>query len=960
MLRIVILSIITAALFASCNALPSKREKITLNGSWQFAMDTIGVGETEKWYVMNLEDSITLPGTTDLNRKSRVHKYQCNCLINNMKLPEHTECNPYNDTTTYHYTREYPFVGLAWYRKEIKIPASFQGKNIQLTLERTKVTKVWIDSHLVGGSSLLSAMQVFDVTPFLTPGKHHITILVDNNPLLVKTGLSHIYSYDTQTNWNGVLGEISLTALANCHIVQADVFPDINKKEVRVKLKVANSDGVHRRVQFTMSAQTLNTTNNQHLKAKTYSEVVSSDSVFSFIYPMGENPALWSEFNPAMYRLNISLETDDKLNDQVETSFGMREFKAKGTQFAVNGNTIFLRGKNDGCVFPLTGHPPVDTLSWNRYFRICKSYGINHVRFHSWCPPKSAFVSADMLGVYLQIELPYWGAYNEKDTTLIDFMTNEGTKILEQNGNSPSFCMLSLGNELNGSRNVMDQIVSGFKQTDTRHLYTFGTNSVFGNPQPGINDDFWVTMWTNGPNHANPINFVRSSFSTSEDENGGLINSIEPSTERNYTKAIHNYSLPIIGHEIGQFQIYPNFDELKKYTGVLKPLNYEVFKRRLEKAGMGNQANDFFRSSGQSCLIQYREEIETAIRTQGFGGFQVLDLQDYPGQATALVGILDPFMDSKGIITPQKFREFCSEVVPLLIMPNYCYFNSDIFSAKIQVANYSFSIIKNKNLVWKIQNEDNSKIYATGIAENNLFKSGKLNEAGNIEFTIPDLDKAEKLKISLEIEGTNYRNEYPFWVYPQNQILKGSDNVIEAVEITPSVLAALNQGKNILLFPDHVKTEDKTVDSQFINEFWNWLMFKGICKSSQRPISAGTLGLLINPKHPLFADFPTEIHSNWQWWNVMKSSRPYILDKFPENIQPIVQVIDNVDRNHKLADVFEFKCGKGKILVCMTPLKEKLDKPEVRHFYQCVLNYMNSEKFNPEKKLAPEKLAQLF
>ena len=658
--------------------------------------------------------------------------------------------------------------------------------------------------------------------------------------------------------------------------------------------------------------------------------------------------------------MNVKIENQEKLKDYDQVSFGMREFKAKGTQFAVNGNTIFLRGKNDGCVFPLTGHPPVDTLGWNRYFRICKSYGINHVRFHSWCPPKSAFISADMMGVYLLIELPYWGAYNQKDTALVHFMTNEGIQIQAQNGNSPSFCMLSLGNELSGDRNVMDQIVKNLKQKDTRHLYTFGTNAVFGNPQPGINDDFWVTMWTNGPDQANPINFVRSSVSTSEDENGGLINSIEPSTERNYTKAIQNYSLPIVGHEIGQFQVYPNFDELKKYTGVLRPLNYEVFKRRLEKAGMGNQANDFFRSSGQSCLIQYREEIETAIRTPGFGGFQLLDLQDYPGQATALVGILDPFMDSKGIITPKKFREFCSEVVPLLKFEKYCYFNNEQFEAKIEVANYSFTNIVSQKLKWRAIKTSDSTILAEGIIEDANMPVGMLSLVGKISLNLSDIKSAEKMIIDIEIEGTNYRNEYPFWVYQNNENKIRNNNVLVSGSVTSEVLAVLKKGGNVVLMPDHKKLIDKTVGSQFINEFWNWYMFKGLCENANRPVSAGTMGLLINPQHALFRNFPTEMHSNWQWWNIMKSSRPYILDRFPADIEPIVQVIDNIYRNHKLGTIFEFKCGNGKVLVCMAQLEKKIDKPEVAQLYSSIIEYVKSESFVPENELEISKLKELF
>lgn len=959
--KFILLNVLIVGVFCCCSHDDHSRSKVLLDGRWQFAMDTASVGESEKWYLTDLADSVQLPGTTDLNKKSHKNSYHCNCLVNVMKKPLHKECHPYQDTTAYHYTREYPFVGKAWYRRTIDVPRSFCDKNIFLTLERTKVTKVWIDDQYIGENKLLSAKQIFDVTKHLTPGMHHLTIMVDNDPKLVPTGLSHIYSYDTQTNWNGILGEISLTARPSCFVARTDVFPNVKNREAQIRLRIKNTSKATQKVKIALSAHSWNVDEKQELATKEFSAIITtSDTVLCYTYPMGNAPLLWSEFTPALYRINVSLENQDEQLDKVEVSFGMRDFFAHGSQFSINGHTIFLRGKHDGCVFPLTGHPPVDTTEWCRYFRICKDYGINHVRFHSWCPPQAAFLAADVTGVYVQAELPYWGYYGEQDSSLVAFMMNEANEIMEQNGNSPSFCMFSLGNELSGSRKVMDQIVGDLKASFPRQLYSFGTNSVFNDPNPGENDDFWPTVWTNGKAHANAENHVRSSFATNEDETGGLINAFEPSTVRNYSKAIENYHLPIIGHEIGQFQIYPDYNELEKYKGVLKPLNYEVFQQNLERAGMGHQADAFFKSTGQSCLIQYREEIEAALRTPDFGGFQILDLQDYPGQATALVGILDPFMDSKGIITPQKFREFCSEVVPLLEMEKYCYSDSDHFSAKVLVANYSFSDLNSSTIKWVARVQRDSSILAKGDIVPKDIPAGELSLIGDISLVLNKIINPEKIIISIEIEGTTYRNEYPIWVYPSKRPQVEVNGVLVANAVTPEVLSTLNRGGNVLLMPDHERIKDHSVAPQFINEFWNWYMFRGICSSNNRPLSAGTMGLLVDPQHPLFKNFPTEMHSNWQWWHIMKSSRPYILDGFLGEVEPVVQVIDNVYRNHKLGTVFEFKCGKGKVLVCTAQLRSIIDKPEVAQFLSCLADYAASEQFNPEIEMGVTQIKSLF
>ncbi|MBN1651371.1 MAG: beta-glycosidase [Bacteroidales bacterium] len=948
-------------LLGCCVPKETPRAVIILDGIWQFAIDSVSVGETDRWYLTSFTDSIKLPGTTDLAKKGNRNNYQCKCLINAMGMAFHDKCRPYEDSTAYHYTREYPFVGKAWYRKEVTIPAEFANKVVLLTLERSKVSRVWVDSTFVGQSSVLSAKQIFDISDHLKPGKHTITIMVDNDPSLVSTGFSHIYSYDTQSNWNGLLGELSIKAFPKCFISQTNVFPDVENQMAVVKLRIENRTGEEPRFKIVLSTELIGSTNTHKLaQTEFFANLSATDSVLSFNYPMGESPELWSEFNPALYKMKVRIETSDKNSYTDEVSFGMRKFVANGTQFQINGNTIFLRGKNDGCVFPLTGYPPMDTAEWIRYYRICKDYGINHVRFHSWCPPRAAFTAADVVGIYIQAELPYWGNYNQNDSSLINFMKNEGATILQQNGNSPSFCMLTLGNENNGCRSVMDGIVADFKLEYPRQLFSFGTNSKFTNPMPGTNDDFWVTVWTNGNERTKPENHVRSAFATNEDETSGLINAFAPSTNRNYIQAIKNYKLPIIGHEIGQFQIYPNYKELVKYTGVLKPWNYEVFKRGLEKAGMGHLAEDFFYSTGQSCLIQYREEIEAALRTPGFGGFQMLDLQDYPGQATALVGILDPFMDSKGIIEPYKFREFCSEVVPLAKMSKYCYYNTDTLKVEVCIANYGLKTFEQSKLVWRLYGLTNGLLVASGELSNIEIPSGNLTNVGKMLIPLITVSTAEKLQLSIQVDGTPYKNEYPVWVYPGNDIKPDFGTIVVASKVDVKVISALKQGKNVLLFPDHQSIKDKSLNPQFINEFWNWYMFQGICKSNNRPISAGTMGLLIDNKHPLFKSFPTETHSNWQWWNLSKNARPLILDSWDKDIQPIVQVIDNVYRNHKLGMLFEFRCGTGKVLVCMSDLKAVGTEPEVNQLYNSIEKYMQSDEFNPQTEIELGQIVELL
>jgi hypothetical protein len=397
---------------------------------------------------------------------------------------------------------------------------------------------------------------------------------------------------------------------------------------------------------------------------------------------------------------------------------------------------------------------------------------------------------------------------------------------------------------------------------------------------------------------------------------------------------------------------------MKKYTGVLKPWNFKVFKSRLEDKKIGDQAMDFFKASGALSMICYRADIEMAIRTPGFGGFHLLDLQDFPGQGTALVGVLDAFMDSKGLIKPEEFSQFCNRVVPLLITDKFCLTNEQRLIGKIQVANYSGDPFKNQTVSWILKNSNND-VFAQQKGIHDI-KQGGLTDISTLDIDLSDIIKAEKLTLTIKLDGTAFENSYPLWIYPGNSDITLPEGITITEKLDDKTIASLTSGARILLFPDHNEFIDLTVGGLFTPDYWNYRMFKGISESNKKPVSPGTMSILTNPQHPLFGDFPTEFHSNWQWWPIVKKSRPFILDNAPVDYRPLVQVVDNIERNHKLGLIFEFAVGQGKLLVCMSDLLSITYKPEARQLYSSILRYMSSDKFTPAHKLSVGDLKLLF
>lgn len=905
------------------------QNKIDLSGEWQFDLDTTNIGIDQQWYVSDLGDHIELPGTTDSNEKGFLN----------------------TDTTTSHLNRLYTYEGIAWYRKKITIPKDYKDKYISLYFERTKPSKIWVDSTLIGGSKLLQSPHQFDVSAYLSPGEHYITVQINNNLELTPYGQSHIYSNDTQTNWNGILGEMFIEAKPKTHIVNLQVFPDIDNQKFAVELNIENEMQLE---DFTvkMILKRINDGDTIKLSSKTIDTTISSQ--LKVEYYLGDETRLWDEYNQPLYHLTTIISKDD-MKDFKSISFGMRKFAIKGTQFTINGRTTFLRGKHDAAVFPITGHTPMDVESWKRIFKIAKSYGINHYRFHTYTPPEAAFTAADEIGIYLQSELPFWGGL-ESDS-VADMLRKEGNALLRTFTNHPSFVMFSHGNEIWSGHDRVEENIKAFKEYDSRPLYTMGSNNNIGFVAPREVSDFFVASRTPSDGDTT-LTHTRLSHAFIDSKNGGLLNSRKPSSMLNFNYPVSQLDIPIISHEIGQYQIYPDYKEIEKYTGVLRARNLEVFRENLKQAGMLDQDSIFQQASGAWSALCYKAEMEAAISTKGFGGFQLLDLQDFPGQGTALVGILDAFMDSKEVISRQKWIQSCNDVVLLAKFPKYVWSSSESFNAKVEVANYSNKPLA-KALNWQLAHSDGSVI-RKGRFTNNTIENGGLSLIGKLQINLSKITEAEKVILTFSLEDKSYSNTYPIWVYPETKSIPETGEVLIAKTLNSKVITELSEGGKVLLFPSTEKVSSNSVPGLFPPNFWNYEMFKNISQGAGKPYSPGTLGLLTDPDHPLFAEFPTDFHTNWQWFSIIKHSNALILDNTKDDYRPIVQVIDNLQRNHKLGMIFEFRVGKGKLLVCMSQLTEILENPEAAQLYKSLLGYMNSEKFNPQYHRNTEQIKELI
>lgn len=886
---------------------------LSLAGEWQFALDSTDAGVSEGWYKRVLRDKIQLPGTTD-----EAGYGVPNRLSPSIQKPQ-----------ILHLVRKNSYVGPAWFSREITIPAGWKGKEVELELERVIWrTSVWVDGVSVNGTqeSLISPHR-FDLTKQITPGKHRLTIRVDNRKQhdITVDDKAHAYTNETQIMWNGILGEIQLTAKEQVSIANLQVYPDRENRQIRVKGLLRNMGNS---VKGKLSSSIKSVRTDQKVTGlKRDVTIPQGETVLDFVCPMGDDMEEWNEFNPALYQLDLAVETGS-LKAIGNATFGVRELGRNRLDLLLNNNKIFLRGTLECCVFPLTGHPPMEREGWEKVFRTAREWGLNHLRFHSWCPPEAAFQVADSLGFYLQVELPFWSLSVGQDEKTNQFIFAEADRILSEYGNHPSFCFLSLGNELQPDFDFLAKLLKHIKQKDSRHLYTT-TSFTFERGHgdwPETEDDYFITQWTKK-------GWVRGQ---------GVFDAESPRFDKDFSASIEGFTVPLVTHEVGQYAVYPNMKEIEKYTGVLDPLNFKGVKEALEKKGLLHKAGDYLMASGRLAAILYKEEIERAMKTSGVSGFQLLDLHDFPGQGTALVGLLDAFWESKGVIDADTFRQFCAPVVPLARFPKAVYTNNESFGATIEIVNYTNSEIKNENIVWGLKDQTGRELGKGRLACPSL-SIGRNELKEGITCSLAGLSDARQLTFSLMLGDTEYKNEWNIWVYPSELIPEKSDIIV--VGDPKEAEKALAEGRKVLYNPDY-KTI-RGLEGKFVPVFWSPIHF---------PDQAGTMGLLCDAAHPAFRHFPTGNYTNWQWWSLLKQSKTMILDSMSV-VTPLVEVVDNFANNRSLSNLFEVKVGKGSLLFCSMDLLSDWEKrPEARQLYYSLLEYMKSDAFDPAHSTEPARI----
>ena len=921
---------------------------IDLSGSWQFAIDRQDVGIKEHWYQKDLDDYIFLPGSMPENGKGDNPTLTTQWIgsLYDSSFYFNPEIEPYrraeNIGFPFFLTPKKHYVGAAWYRRTVYVPQSWGGERVLLYLERPHIeTTVYVNGERVGHQNSLSTPHEFDISDYIFPGQRNtLAIRVYNGIDGVGVGQdSHSVTDQTQGDWNGITGRMELQLMPhNVWIQNVKVFPNVFSHEVTIKASFGS------RLRFFDSTPYIHLT----LEAPDGDVIVDEE----FLYESDDmdfsvtlhNIEVWDEFRPNLYHLTLSVNDQDSY----ETDFGMRNINVRDRQIYLNGRPIFLRGTVENCTFPLTGYPPTDEGEWLRIFQKCKEYGLNHVRFHSYCPPEAAFVAADRTGMYLQVEGPTWPNHGVKlgqGMTIDKYLMAETQRILDTYGNHPSFLMMAAGNEPAGNWvSYTNDWVKKWSKEDARRLYCGA--SVGGGWQWDDGSQYHVKGGGRG------LNWNRHAPMSDDDYLQDLLH------PRNY-KGTENCNSPIIAHEQGQWCAFPDLKEIDKYTGVTRARNFEIFRDLLKQHGMEGQAENFLTASGKLQALCYKYEIERNLRTPDYAGFQLLGLNDYSGQGTALEGVLNVFWQEKGYCSANEWSQWCAPIVPLARFPKFVYSNQDTLTVPVEIYNAHYGKLANTEPLYTISNERGDILHSGQLVKREI-PVGKNTPLGTIMLSLSRF--TEPIKLTLTVAAAkDVHNSWDFWVYPSGETEKESSNYDEhnkqAIYIADTLdekgKNVLSQGGKVLLTAAGKIKLGSDVRQTYLPVFWNTSWFK------MRP--PHTTGAYIETQHPLFQWFPSDSWANLNWWELLNNAQVMNLTGLPKEYQSPIQPIDTWHLSRKLGMVLEAKVGKGRLFMTTMDIKRDLSHRLVaRQMRHAILQYIQSDKFNPSLSLSFDEIGDFF
>ncbi|MBO5940833.1 MAG: hypothetical protein J6R18_06545 [Kiritimatiellae bacterium] len=788
--------------------------------------------------------------------------------------------------------QEWQYAGKAVWTRTLELSAADCAVPLEIFLERVMWrSEVFWDGEPLGSCDSLAAPHIYKIPArLLAPGRHEIRFCIDNSRFYNFSRQSHAYGPNMQAVWNGVIGKVSVRRshpLRRARVFAAAPANGSLRVEVPEDFKVA-PDSVYLEEMATLAVSPVDSP-------------VARKGFKMVELKLGQEPVYWNEFHPELYTLVLVDRSGDFTH---RIRFGFRTIGTDGYHLTLNGVKIFERGNVENANFAKDGIPWMEVEDWRKMLRTLKDEdGINAIRFHSWAPPAAAFAAADELGIIMHPEAGIWTDRWMFDADELgngkpvdEFAKREMKAIADAFGNSPSYVSLSLGNELGNSNfETLDKWVAEHKKYDPRALcYASAARTVTAS------DDFSLSARVPGRVIAREKLF--------------------PHTDWDYEDLHRTVRVPTVFHEIGQWPVYPVWEELlSPFIGEMRPWNLSRHRDTAAKKNALRFQRQYHTASAKLNRLIYKEEVESFLRTPSCAGLQLLSVQDYTGQGEALVGWRDPFYDLKsGFKGMPPFSNVWGPVSFLARFPKFTYVAGETFRAKLQIRNLTEKPIeKGTGFFYTIAGK------RTGFALPATIAPGSVETVAEVERVLDD--SMTKRRQTLRFGG----NEWNFWVYPKEESARLPSGVVETSD--PKVMrAAIADGATVL----YSGASFNSAEGRFKPVYWSAHWFP------VRSVTSAALGTWFDVRHPALAGFVTDDFTDWQWYSLAQGATIHELKGLPEDYCPIALSVNDFHFSEFTSTMFEALVGKGRLFVCGYNLSAMT--PEAKRLRASVVSYLAS------------------
>lgn len=925
--------IFTLLMCCVCRQLVAERSQIRLDGTWQFQTDPERIGLQEGWHsdTKLLARQIEVPGSWQAQGVGEPRDYL-----------------------------RHDYVGQAWYKRRVSIPTEWREKQVWLRISgASRAVEVFVNGKKSGSHEGFSSPFRLDITPAVLFGEDNtIAIAVDNAsgsasrlPLKEMDFSRPGGAFNFLGNWGGLYGHVALEATAKVWIDDLYLRTRLHPRQAVVQLSVASSsDFPSETLDLRITIRPMKRGSGSYLASGTVRVLPGSTRLQTVTISLGGSE-LWAPENPFLYVAETQLIKGKQALDSVSQTFGIREIAARNRRVYLNGQAYYLRGTGDLSVEVNSGTPSVSLEENLRRVKLIREYGFNFIRIHSRVPPEEFFQAADEMGLLVSAELPVF--HSPWLLPYLEYLFKELPEVYRSFRNHPSWISSALGNELDpvpGKETEFQEAFSRFYQAAKRfhpdHLVTATDGFPF---KPA---DYFATL-------------------------AGY--PLDP-------------QIPVIAHEWGGWYCsLPNISLISRFTGAIDPYWMRETEEWLRRNGLLEIYPQLLKNSQRLQTMGHIFRVEKLRNNPDIQGYQIPSgIVDFPSGSREgelwEEGVFDFFWQPKYASAEEWSRvNAATLLVTDADISQRTWWQGKAAKLRVNASHYGLTSLAKATLRYRL--EDQGKVLIEKSIPNLDVGQGELVSLADLEFKVPETGRAAAMTFRVELNGKERiaENGWTFWTYPQGRLANSDIPVISRirdsrlVKLYPFVQleGTAKPGSLVILdILDHNSFQEIRQGARALilaqpNRMGGQRLYDYFPTFDADAHAHGTRV----ESHPLFRNFPHDGFCDAQFYNLMEGAMALEGGRRPMvgSVAPLLWSLSSLGAHHpkypgerpnlrKLGFIYEFRVGKGSVLVTSLNFQKFLDEgyPSVLYLFDQLLRYLTASEFQPKEQLPEHQFTQLL